>query len=86
MMNNEYENAYYHGLARHIIVNNPQLKIKTSLEQLEMILKSGGICSRNRMNELGINYLKHDGIFNEEDYISICVKEFPKEEYLGKNE
>lgn len=85
-MEKDFENAYYHGLAGFIVVNNPELIVKTSLEQLEMILKNKAILSRNMLNSEGINYLKHKGVYNGDDYISVCVKYFPKEEMEGVNE
>lgn len=80
------ENNYFHGLAGNIVVYNPQLIVNTSLKQLDMILKTKGIYSRNKLKELGIDYLKHKGVFNGEDYISICIKNIPTNEFTGKNE
>ena len=85
-MEKDFENAYYHGLAGFIVVYNPQTIVKTALEQLEMILKNKAILSRNMLNREGINYLKHKGVYNGDDYISVCVKHFPKEEMEGANE
>ena len=85
-MEKDFENAYYHGLAGFIVVYNPQTIVKTALEQLEMILKNKAILSRNMLNREGINYLKHKGVYNGDDYISVCVKHFPKEEMEGVNE
>lgn len=83
---NNYENAYYHGLAGNIVVYNPQTIIKLALKQLDMILKTKGIYSRNKLKELNIDYLKHKGVYNGDDYISITTHIFDSKEFTGTNE
>ena len=83
---NEYERMYFHGLAGNIIViNQEQLIIDTSLLQLEQIINTGGIYSRNRLKEHNI-YYEHKPVENGNDYISVCVKNPNNEEFEGINE
>lgn len=82
----EIENSYFHGLSGNIVVYNPQLIVDTCLKRLDMILKYGGIYSRNKMKDMENDYLKHKGVFNGDDYISICVKDALDNEFTGKNE
>ena len=83
---NQYENAYFHGLAGSIIVMNADnLVINTSIEQLEKIIQTGGIYSRNKLKEHNIEY-KHKPVENGNDYVSICVKNPNEEEFTGYNE
>lgn len=83
---NNYENSYFHGLAGNIVVYDPQAIINLALKQLDMILKTKGIYSRNKLKELNIDYLNHKGIYNGNDYISITTPIFDSKEYEGKNE
>ena len=49
---NQYENAYFHGLAGNVVVMNAdELIINLSIEQLDNIIKTGGIFSRNMPRE-----------------------------------
>lgn len=82
----DYKNEYFHGLAGNIVVYNPQLIVNLALKQLDMILKSKGIYSRNYQRKKNINYLEHKGVFNGDDYISITTPNFNESEYHGKNE
>ena len=82
---NNYENAYYHGLAGNTVVYNPQTIINFALKQLNMILKLKGIYSRNKLKELNIDYLNHKSLYNGDDYISITTPIFDSKEYEGKN-
>ena len=83
---NNYENSYFHGLAGNIVVYNPQTIVNLALKQLDMILKTKGIYSRNKLKELNIDYLNHKGVYNGNDYISITTPIFDSKEYEGKNE
>ena len=83
---NNYENSYFHGLAGNIVVYDPQAIVNLALKQLDMILKTKGIYSRNKLKELNIDYLNHKGIYNGNDYISITTPIFDSKEYEGKNE
>ena len=83
---NNYENSYFHGLAGNIVVYDPQAIINLALKQLDMILKTKGIYSRNKLKELNIDYLNHKGVYNGNDYISITTPIFDSKEYEGKNE
>lgn len=80
------EDSYFHGLAGNIVVYNPTLIVQTALTQLNMILQTKGIYSRNKLKEMGIDYLTHKGVFNGDDYISVCIKNPQEEEFTGKNE
>lgn len=83
---NKYENMYFHGLAGNIIISNADdLIIETSLNQLEQIIKTGGIYSRNKLKEYNIEYI-HKPVENGNDYISVCVKNPNEEEFTGYNE
>ena len=82
---NNYENSYFHGLAGNIVVYNPQTIVNLALKQLDMILKTKGIYSRNKLKELNIDYLNHKGVYNGNDYISITTPIFDSKEYEGKN-
>lgn len=82
----QYENCYFHGLAGNVVVMNAdELVINTSLEQLEKIILTGGIYSRNKLKEHGIEY-SHKPVENGNDYISVCVKNPDEEEFTGYNE
>lgn len=83
---NSYENSYFHGLAGNIVVYNPQTIVNLALKQLDMILKTKGIYSRNKLKELNIDYLNHKGVYNSDYYISITTPIFDSKEYEGKNE
>ena len=83
---NQYENAFFHGLAGNIIVMNAdELVINTSIEQLEKIIQTGGIYSRNKLKEHNIEY-SHKPVENGNDFVSICVKNPADEEFTGYNE
>lgn len=83
---NNYLNSYFHGLAGNTVVYNPQEIVKQALNQLNMIIKTGGIYSRNYLKKLNINYLEHKGVLNGDDYISITTPIFSDEEFTGPNE
>ena len=83
---NNYENTYFHGLAGNIVVYNPQTIINLALKQLDLILKTKGIYSRNKLKDLNIDYFNHKGIYNGNDYISITTPIFDLKEYECKNE
>lgn len=80
------EDNYFHGLAGNIVVYNPILIVETSINQLNMILQTKGIYSRNKLKEKNIDYLTHKGVLNGDDYISVCIKNPQEEEFTGKNE
>lgn len=83
---NKFEDMYFHGLAGNVIVmNSEDLVINTSLMQLENILVTGGIYSRNKLAEHNITY-SHKGVINGDDYISVCVMNPSEEEFHGYNE
>ena len=83
---NKFEDMYFHGLAGNIVViNNEDLIINTSLIQLENILVTGGIYSRNKLIEHNIKY-SHKGVINGEDYISVCVMNPSANEFKAHNE
>lgn len=85
-MNNKYDEMYFHGLAGNIIViNSDELVINTALEQLENIILTGGIYSRNKLKEFNIEY-SHKPVENGNDYISVCVKNPDEIEFTGYNE
>lgn len=82
----EYENMYFHGLAGNVVVMNAdELVINTSLNQLEQIIQTGGIYSRNILKEHNIEYV-HKPVENGDDYVSICVKNPNEDEFTGYNE
>lgn len=82
----EYENMFFHGLAGSIVVfNADELIINTSISQLENIILTGGIYSRNKLKEHNIEY-SHKPVENGNDYISVCVKNPLAEEFTGYNE
>lgn len=81
-----YENMYFHGLSGNVIVlNADELVIHTSIIQLEQIIKTGGIYSRNKLKEHNIEYA-HKPVENGDDYVSICVKNPNEDEFTGYNE
>lgn len=83
---NKYEDMYFHGLAGNIVVMNAdELVINTSITQLEQIIQTGGIYSRNKLKEHNIEY-KHKPVENGNDFISVCVKNPDEEEFTGYNE
>ena len=83
---NKYENCYFHGLAGNVVVMNAdELVINTSIEQLDKIILTGGIYSRNKLKEHDIEY-SHKPVENGNDYVSICVKNPLDEEFTGYNE
>lgn len=83
---NRYENMYFHGLAGNIVIMNAdELVIETSISQLEQIIQTGGIYSRNKLKEYCIEY-KHKPVENGNDYISVCIKNPNEEEFTGYNE
>lgn len=83
---NKYEDMYFHGLAGNIVVMNAdELVIDTSITQLEQIIQTGGIYSRNKLKEHNIEY-KHKPVENGNDFISVCVKNPSEEEFTGYNE
>ena len=83
---NLFEDAYFHGLAGNSIVfNDYEFVINMSLLQLENILITGGIYSRNKLKEHNIQY-SHKGVINGDDYISVCVMNPNEEEFHGYNE
>lgn len=83
---NKYDNMYFHGLAGSIVVMNAdQLVIDTSLAQLEKIIETGGIYSRNKLKEHNIEY-SHKPVENGNDFVSICVKNPDSIEFTGYNE
>ena len=83
---NQYENAYFHGLAGNVVVMNAdELIINLSIEQLDNIIKTGGIFSRNKLKEHNIEY-SHKPVENGNDFVCVCIKNPPKEEFTGYNE
>ncbi len=83
---NLFEDAYFHGLAGNAIVfNDNEYVINISLLQLENILITGGIYSRNKLKEHNILY-SHKGVINGDDYISVCVMNPSEDEFKGYNE
>ena len=79
------EDKIYHGLAGGIPFWESDKAIETSLLQLNLILKHRGIFSRNILKEFRISYNDKEPIYNGDDYISVCLREFPEEEMYGKN-
>lgn len=79
------EDKIYHGLAGGIPFWETDKVIETSMTQLKFILMYGGIFSRNALKKLGISYNDKAPIYNGEDYISVCLREFPEEEMCGEN-
>lgn len=79
------EDKIYHGLAGGIPFWEMDKVIEASMIQLELILKTNGIFSRNMLNEFGICYPDKVPVYNGEDYISVCLNSFPEEEMYGEN-
>ena len=85
-MKEEFENMYFHGLKGNIITyNSDEITINGSLQQLESIILTGGLYSRNKLANYNIKY-EHKPVENGNDYISICVKNPKEEEFTGYNE
>ena len=81
-----FNDMYFHGLAGNAIVfNDNEYVINISLLQLENILITGGIYSRNKLKEHNILYSRK-GVINGDDYISVCVMNPSEDEFKGYNE
>lgn len=79
------EDKVFHGLAGGIPFWEHDKVIEMSMVQLKLILMHGGIYSRNILRQFGVCYDGKDPIYNGEDYISVCLKSFPEEEFYGEN-
>lgn len=79
------EDKIYHGLAGGIPFWEKNKVIEMSLIQLKLILMHGGIFSRNILKQFGVSYNDKKSLYNGDDYISVCLKDFPEEEMYGEN-
>lgn len=80
-MKMDLENKYFHGLAGGIPFWEEDEVVKKGIKQLEDIIKLRGIYSRRILKEKGIVYDEKDPVYNGEDYISVCVKDFDESEF-----
>lgn len=86
MGNNIYiEDKIYHGLAGGVPFWEKDKIIEISMLQLKLILMHGGIFSRNMLKQFGIYYNDKEPAYNGDDYISVCLRDFPEEEMYGEN-
>lgn len=81
-MKMDLQNKYFHGLAGGIPFWEEDEVVKKGLKQLEDIIKLRGIYSRRILKEKGIVYDEKDPVYNGEDYISVCVKDFDESKFL----
>ena len=80
-MKMDLQNKYFHGLAGGIPFWEEDEVVKKGLKQLEDIIKLRGIYSRRILKEKGIVYDEKDPVYNGEDYISVCVKDFDESKF-----
>ncbi len=77
----DLENKYFHGLAGGIPFWEEDEVVKEGLKELNDIIKLKGIYSRRILEEKGIMYDKKAPVYNGEDYISVCMKNFDESEF-----
>lgn len=82
----DLNDMYFHSLGEtFVIVNNDFELFQKCLVQLKQILFLDGLLSRNELKKRNI-FFTHKAVLNDDDYISLSIKNPSIEEFLGINE